>query len=266
MDIYNTSLYNQLEVQNHLMVNNLHESFNWFYLRPIGFFTFVFGIILCMGFLYWIITLILKCLNVANDYLDVKNQKDTRAWLLLTTPILAYIGLDPLIKYGYNIGVYECAKIASINHTDVFVPFGIFTAYVWYDLFFNRLPTIYVIHHIIIGFVPMIMYFANDTIGMYFTLLVMISELSTVMLNISMLMPAGWFRSFFRLLFAFAFILFRPIMYTSIAINIFICNNYFTFVGYCIAAITITFLSIINIYWTFCILARCCRSRKDKQD
>lgn len=262
--VYNENMYEQLTSQNNIMYNNFHSSFDRFYLRSFNFFALVFGAILALGILYYLVVMLLKYCNCDNDCLDVKNKKDTRAWLLLTTPLIAYIGFNSLINYGYNLGFQNCANIASFPASEAFVPFGLFTAYVWYDLFFNNLPFIFVFHHIIAGFVPVIMYLLNDRIGIYFTLIVMISEISTVFLNIVYL-TNGWFRSFFKLVFTFTFIVFRPILYTSILFNVINCNEYFTTsFGYFVAFFSISFLWIINLYWLMIIPCKmCCSHKKD---
>lgn len=229
------------------MLTKLHE-------QQILFFTYVFLWMILFGLIYNIFKIVLARIGCVNtDSKITKSRSMTSQWLLISSIVTTFLGISPLLKHGYFVNHITCD---ILNNTDIIqsIPvLSIFVAYLWYDLIFNQISTMYKFHHLICSLSVVWVISIGHSAGVMFSEILLIAEISTIFLNLKMI-TTGFVKNMISLLFMITFIIFRSMYMPNVLLKMFECFSYD--LSYIVIITIFTSVMIINYYWTVLIIGK----------
>lgn len=216
---------------------------------------------------------------ISNNFQESTNFNNSysKQWIGISTITTLILGITPIIKYG----IYNCIFLNSTTRnmiiTNNFIgnmyTLSLFVAYLWYDLLFNILnildihniykkiktlhktDIIYICHHLLCT-LPMIWFvFSEYALGIYFSEILLISELSTVFLNLKLATKIYKnLNNMFSFLFMITFLIVRSVFMPIVLYQIYMCfeNSY----QYYFVIGSFLCLIILNMYWTILIISK----------
>ena len=245
-----------------LFKDQLVKQLNTLSILQQSFFTHVFLWMVLLGISYNLLKPILRHYGCTNtDSKIVGSRSMTTQWLIISSVITSYLGLTPFIKHGYFVNHITCD---ILNNTDIYqsIPvLSLFVAYLWYDLIFNKISTMYKFHHIICS-IPVVWFISIEhSAGIVFAEILMIAEISTIFLNLKMI-TSGLIKNIVTLLFMITFVVFRPVYMPQVLFKMFECmplsldNKLQYDAPYIVMTGVFTCIMILNLYWTVLIIKK----------
>ncbi|VBB18387.1 hypothetical protein YASMINEVIRUS_850 [Yasminevirus sp. GU-2018] len=211
-------------------------------------------VILALGASYYFLKKILGWFGFKDVHPEnVKGRTMTRQWLLISTVVTGYLGFHSFLRHGYFINRVPCEAVENYAVSDIVVPGSVIVGYLLYDLVFNGVSRVYVLHHVV-GSIPVIMViFLNHSKGAYFSDVLLSLEISTIFLNMKLIAPQFLNKA---LIYTFmgSFMVFRPLFLPIVMAKVVECGSYEPF--YIFIALCLVALMLVNYYWTILMISK----------
>lgn len=183
-------------------------------------------------------------------------ENSSKNWCVTSTLVVGYLGITSLIEYGLSdMNIKSCTQIENYDLTHSMYPLGILTGYFVYDIIFNSPSPQFLFHHILGIGSSIIIIFTGYSIGAYYYELLLITEISTVFLNMYHLCVNTKKRKLACMtLFTLSFTIVRPLYMFRVLIKIFECFRYEKL--YCALCVSVLSLYALNMYWYVAIIKK----------
>jgi hypothetical protein len=224
--------------------------------NQIMFFINILEMMVIFSSTYTAFKIILSHIGCENtNYLNTKNKSRsmTTQWLLISTFVTIYLGITPLLKHGYFVDHINCNVLENTPIKESITLLSVFVGYLWYDLLFNNISTMYKCHHLLCSLSVVMVVCKNHSPGVMFSELLMMAEISTIFLNLKMITD-GFLNKMFSFLFMITFILFRPLYMPQVFLKMIECFKYD--VTYIIIVVSFASLLLMNFYWGILIIRK----------
>lgn len=199
---------------------------------------------------------------------DVKSKNF--AWTIVATIIVGFLGIDTLYTHGINPCSVSCSVIEKYDIKNVTESLAMLTGYFLYDILFRRPAKEYIFHHSIGIISSFIIMTSLYSIGAFYAHILLITELSTIFLNMYHLSEnTKILKIFSMIMFTFTYTVVRIVHIFVIITKIFQCTRNDTFdIYYVIMCIMVFALYLLNVYWFIKIINKLSRiiSGKEKNN
>lgn len=221
------------------------------------------NIILCMLYVSISLVVFRASMHILHTLLRIFGYPDkdrllkgqsTKSWVILSTVVTVYMIVHSLLKHSIYIGDVECMVIESHDIKESLIPLSVISGYFIYDILYHKLTREQIFHHIL-GILPILMVFVSNNSAIYYTEVLLITEVSTIFLNMMYLCTKTKNRKiFFTICFISSFfavrVMFIFILLTKMASCFRLC------LSHVIIASAISSLYILNLYWFYMVVLK----------
>lgn len=233
---------------------------------------FVLNVVCVMCVIYFLTKIVEDAItfNSTSEYIGYKEYIKTRVWTIVATIVVGFLGINTLYTRGINPYSVSCAYIEAYDVEKSIDSLAILTGYFLYDILFRKPAKEYVIHHsigIVASFIIMASLYSP---GAFYTQILLITELSTIFLNMYHLcVNTKILKIFSMIMFTVTYTIVRVVYIFVVLTKIFQCAQYEPFdIYYALLCIMVFALYALNIYWYCKLIAKLSRivSGKDKNN
>jgi hypothetical protein len=220
----------------------------------------------------FVVIMICEPEKLINNKLCEKDTMKSKYWCIISMLIVGYLGINSLVKnclyglyglYGLNslnsFTIYQsiasCSQIENYDLSQSMYPLGILTGYFVHDIIFNSPSPQFIFHHLLSICSSFVIIYSEYSIGAYYHEILLITEISTIFLNMYHLCVNTEKRKIVcMILFTLSFTIVRPFYIFMVLLKIFECFRYETlYVTMCVLVFS---LYVLNMYWYYAIIRK----------